>query len=380
MSFHTLFILPTLFQLTLAIQEERMPLSASTPEFWGYLTVVIILVVLSGLLAGLTLGLMTLDEINLYILSVAGTSKEKVYASHILPIRKNGHLLLTCLVLTNTVINETLPIILDGMFGKGYIAVVISTVLIVLFSEIIPQAICSKHGLALGSIFYIPIKILIGFWFIIAWPISKVLGWAIGSNHGTIYTPQGLSELINIHSVNGDYGGTLDRNTIKLISRSLEYQIETAGQKANYQPTLLIPISKVLDTEMMADIMKTGFSHVFVYRDIDNSNRLEMEQILGMLACYKESIPVSTIPIDSILTTSNCNQSIMDIFTLLVKSSSKFCLLMSQVDNNESTVVEMTEKTFLEKETLPETQRFTFGEVASIKQVSLDGLLSELVN
>jgi hypothetical protein len=62
---------------------------------------------------------MTLDEINLYILSVAGTSKEKVYASRILPIRKNGHLLLTCLVLTNTVINETLPIILDGMFGKG---------------------------------------------------------------------------------------------------------------------------------------------------------------------------------------------------------------------------------------------------------------------
>jgi CBS domain containing-hemolysin-like protein len=70
-------------------------------------------------------------------------------------------------------------------------AVVISTVLVVLFAEIIPQAVCSKHGLALGSIFYIPIKILIGFWFIIAWPISKVLGWVIGTSKGTIYTPQG---------------------------------------------------------------------------------------------------------------------------------------------------------------------------------------------
>jgi CBS domain containing-hemolysin-like protein len=81
------------------------------------------------------------------------------------------------------------------MIHIGYMAVVISTVLVVLFAEIIPQAVCSKHGLALGSIFYIPIKILIGFWFLIAWPISKALGSVIGTNKGTIYTPQGKSKV-----------------------------------------------------------------------------------------------------------------------------------------------------------------------------------------
>jgi hypothetical protein len=53
---------------------------------------------------------------------------------------------------------------------------------------------------------------------------------------------------------------------------------------------------------------------------------------------------------------------------------------MNHIDNNESTVVEMTGKAFLEKETLIETQRYAFGQVASIKQLTLANLMSELVN
>lgn len=65
---------------------------------------------------------------------------------------------------------------------------------------------------------------------------------------------------------------------------------------------------------------------------------------------------------------------------LITYKLAKFCLVMNQMDNNESTVVEMTEKAFLEKETLIETQRYAFGQVASIKQLTLANLMSELVN
>lgn len=62
---------------------------------------------------------MSLDTTNLSILKIAGTQQQQYYASRILPIRKNGHILLATLLLTNTVINETLPILFDGIFSKG---------------------------------------------------------------------------------------------------------------------------------------------------------------------------------------------------------------------------------------------------------------------
>lgn len=49
-----------------------------------------------------------------------------------MPIRKNGHLLLVTLLLSNMIVNETLPVIADPVLGGGFQGVVVSTVLIVL--------------------------------------------------------------------------------------------------------------------------------------------------------------------------------------------------------------------------------------------------------
>lgn len=110
-----------------------------------------VLVLLSGLFAGLTLGYMSLDETQLHVLSISGTPyvrlfsclafllthislcrKQKKYADKILPIRKNGHLLLISLLLANMIVNEALPIISEPVLGGGIESVVVSTVLIVM--------------------------------------------------------------------------------------------------------------------------------------------------------------------------------------------------------------------------------------------------------
>jgi hypothetical protein len=54
-------------------------------------------------------------------------------------------------VLANMIVNETLPIIADPVLGGGVQSVVVSTVLIVIFSEIIPQSLFTRHGLYLGA-------------------------------------------------------------------------------------------------------------------------------------------------------------------------------------------------------------------------------------
>lgn len=104
-------------------------------EYYSLLVGIFVLVLIGGLVAGLTIGLMSIDETNLMILKKSGNEKEKAYATKIEPIRKNGHLLLVTLLLTNTIVNETLPIIFHTLDLDGWQAVVLSTSLIVVFGE-----------------------------------------------------------------------------------------------------------------------------------------------------------------------------------------------------------------------------------------------------
>lgn len=94
----------------------------------------------AGLAAGLTMGLLSLDETKLEIKTMTGTEDEKVAASSILPIIKQHHLLLVTLLLFNAIANETLPIFL-GALVPNYIAVILSVTLVLIFGEIIPSAL-----------------------------------------------------------------------------------------------------------------------------------------------------------------------------------------------------------------------------------------------
>lgn len=109
-------------------------------------------IILIYLYIGLTLGLMGMDETNLHVLIQSGTETEKVNAKKVLSLLDRGkHWVLVTLLLSNVIVNETLPIILDGVLGGGWKAVVISTALIVIFGEVIPQSVCVRYGLAIGA-------------------------------------------------------------------------------------------------------------------------------------------------------------------------------------------------------------------------------------
>lgn len=79
---------------------------------------------------------MGLDETNLHVLIESGTPEERKNAKKVLALLERGkHWVLVTLLLSNVVINETLPIILHSVTGGGWQAVVISTALIVIFGE-----------------------------------------------------------------------------------------------------------------------------------------------------------------------------------------------------------------------------------------------------
>ncbi len=74
-------------------------------------------------------------------------------------------------------------------------------VLVKTFSDylfrIIPQAVCTRYGLAVGAFFAWPVRILMWIVFIIAFPIAKLLDCVLGHQHGVVYRRAGISMLLD---------------------------------------------------------------------------------------------------------------------------------------------------------------------------------------
>jgi metal transporter CNNM len=95
---------------------------------------------------------MSQDEITLRVLSLSGDEPQKSDAKTVLSLLQKGkHWILVTLLLGNVIVNETLPVFLDREMMGGLVAIMISTALIVIFGEIIPQSVCARWGLSIGA-------------------------------------------------------------------------------------------------------------------------------------------------------------------------------------------------------------------------------------
>ncbi|KAK7063624.1 CNNM transmembrane domain-containing protein [Favolaschia claudopus] len=257
-----------------------------------------VLVLSSGLFAGLTLGYMSLDETQLNVLSMSGTPKQREYANKIKPIRKNGHLLLVTLLLANMITNETLPIIADPILGGGPQSVVVSTVLISLFT---------RHGLYLGAKMAFLTKCLIYGLGIVSWPVAKLLEFALGAHHGIIYRRAELKELIAMHSSQATHGGDLRTDTVTIIGATLDLQEKVVRQAMTpISEVFMLSIDACLDYDLLKQICLTGHSRVPVYEEVEMNGK-KAKKILGILLvkqCVlldpKDAIPLRKIPLNKV--------------------------------------------------------------------------------
>ncbi|KAI7904189.1 uncharacterized protein BX663DRAFT_451800 [Cokeromyces recurvatus] len=344
-------LLSTIVTSTLAQhhEQEQEKEHANDPkslEFWGQIIAIVCLITLSGVVAGLTLGLMSLDTTNLSILEIAGTAQQQHYASRIIPIRKNGHILLSTLLLTNTVLNETLPILFDGIFSKGFISIILSTALLVLFSEIIPQAVFSKHGLAIGAFLAMPVRFLIAIWFIIAWPIAKFLDYVLGKHTGFSYNATGiypsisieclpifiykiyleLRALISLHDKSKHERGSLTHETSILVQNALYMQDTYAYQMAKPLKNMLsLPIGAYINSSIVLEYIEDHFTHILVYDETKNENEilgvLELKTLVG-LESSEYMNPVGKMRLNPCIKASS-DTSIIELLTQLLSKDNE---------------------------------------------------------
>ena len=81
-----------------------------------------ICVILAALMAGLTMGMLSLEPLELAIKMRTGTESERRMAKTLLPLINDHHRLLVTLLVINAAANEALPLFLDELV-PGYVAI-----------------------------------------------------------------------------------------------------------------------------------------------------------------------------------------------------------------------------------------------------------------
>ncbi|XP_026134145.1 metal transporter CNNM2-like isoform X1 [Carassius auratus] len=230
--------------------------------FWLQVIFIAMLLCLSGMFSGLNLGLMALDPMELRIIQNCGTEKEKNYAKRIEPVRSQGNYLLCSLLLGNVLVNTTLTILLDDIAGSGLIAVVVSTIGIVIFGEIVPQAICSRHGLAVGANTILLTKFFMILTFPASYPVSKLLDHVLGQEIGTVYNREKLLEMLRVTDPYND----LVKEELNIIQGALELRTKTVEDVMTpLRDCFMIAADTILDFNTMSEIMESGYTRIPVY-------------------------------------------------------------------------------------------------------------------
>ncbi|KDP38502.1 hypothetical protein JCGZ_04427 [Jatropha curcas] len=261
-------------------------------EFFLYLVAIVGLVAFAGLMAGLTLGLMSLGLVDLEVLKRSGRPQDRIHAAKILPVVKNQHLLLCTLLIGNSLAMETLPIFLDKIVPP-WAAILISVTLILMFGEILPQAVCTRYGLKVGAFMAPFVRVLVLLFFPISYPISKVLDWMLGKGHAVLLRRAELKTFVNFHGNEAGKGGDLTHDETTIIAGALELTEKTAKDA-------MTPISKAFSLDLEATlnldtlnaIMNIGHSRVPVYSGNPN-NIIGLVLVKNLLAVDpKGSVPL----------------------------------------------------------------------------------------
>ncbi|XP_052478703.1 DUF21 domain-containing protein At4g14240 isoform X2 [Gossypium raimondii] len=230
--------------------------------------------------------------------------------------------------------HHALPIYLDKLFNQ-YVAIILSVTFVLAFGEVIPQAICTRYGLAVGANLAGLVWILMIICYPIAYPIGKVLDWVLGHNEALFRRAQ-LKALVSIHSQEAGKGGELTHDETTIISGALDLTEKTADEAMTpIESTFSLDVNSKLDWEAMGKILARGHSRVPVYSG-NPKNIIGLLLVKSLLTVRPETeTPVSAVSIRRIPRVP-ADMPLYDILNEFQKGSSHMAAVVKAKGKNKN--------------------------------------------
>ena len=288
-------------------------------KFWIYLGLATFCVLFAGFCSGLTVGYLSIDELQLEIKMKNGTDDEKRRAAIIIPIISKHHQLLSTLLLSNALAMECLPIFLDSIV-PSWAAVIISTVFVVLFGEVIPQAYCTgPNQLSIAAQAAAPTRLLMFITAPLCVPLGKTLDRILGVHSKTRFMKQDLKALIELHQIQkknaaqgisaqdghvavteddiAKTGLTLEET--KLIVSTIDLRdTPVTKEMRKIEQVQLLSSNDLITEDLVKRVARSGYSKIPIYRG-DNVNNvigfLKSKSLIKHEECINRTIQESGI-------------------------------------------------------------------------------------
>ncbi|VDN03535.1 unnamed protein product [Thelazia callipaeda] len=277
--------------------------------FPTYVQIIMIVIsaTLSAIFSGLTTGLMALSTDDLKLIAEGSDDKnEREYASNILPLRVRGNFLLCSIVLGNTVCNTTVTLLISDMcemvdefYINMILSLIIPTAIITLFGDIVPQAVCARHALSIGSrtryltIFFMVLSSPISY------PFSIVLDCLLGKEGRDVYDCKALRALITMQRdlTKGNLSDHMDGETTDLVLAAFDLPEKVVKSVMTpIEKIFMLSDQSIIDQNLLKTIAAKGRTRIPIYSGSDRNMVtavLNMKDLLPF--CKTNFLKVGTV-------------------------------------------------------------------------------------
>ncbi|CAG9532337.1 unnamed protein product [Cercopithifilaria johnstoni] len=248
---------------------------------------------LSAIFSGLTTGLMALSTDDLKLIAQGSEDKkEREYASNILPLRARGNFLLCSIVLGNAICNTLVTLLISDLCESIALSLVIPTAIITLLGDIIPQAICARHALCIGSrtryltIFFMVLSAPLSY------PFSLALDCLLGKEGRDVYDRKTLRALITMQRdlTKEKLSNQMDGETTDLVLAAFDLPEKIVK-------SVMTPIDKifmlsdqsVIDKTLLKTIAAKGRTRIPIYSGTDRNTIMAILNMKDLLPFCKTS-------------------------------------------------------------------------------------------
>ncbi len=220
---------------------------------------VLALVIMSAICSGLNVAVMSLDIADLRRKAKLGNKA----ALHVLPLRRNVHLLLASILFTNVAVVSATSLVLGERFN-GLIAGLISTFLIVVFGEVFPQALFSKNPLLWSNRFSPILKLMIIVTYVASKPLQLLLDRLFPRQRSKLQSRRELGLLITEHLE--DKSSELDDDEIEIMRGALSLSEKRVRDiMTDIRHTYWLTPDTVLDDARIDELKERGFSRIPIF-------------------------------------------------------------------------------------------------------------------